>query len=190
MARNRISKVLDLKCTLEPAGEESSERADERAKDGENKCMQLKWIHVHRAVPVAKDPKDGLEAGGEVVGGDAEDGGPVALRHQPLLGLVVREGAQEVLVAKQHLRKENAENEGGGESTDESLPCLLRRKFDQRRLTEEETPHVGHDVVEDNDGDGEEEPNKAFEDVLDDQLRLGDDHQKSHVCPTEHDELL
>ncbi len=42
-------------------------------------------------------------------------------------------------------------------------------------LAKEEAKHVCHDVIADDERDGQEEPDKSFEHVLDHQVGLGDD---------------
>ncbi len=48
---------------------------------------------------------------------------------------------------------------------------------------------VGKDVVCDDHGYGEDEPDEAFEDVVDDKVRLADDEEEGHVGPGELGEL-
>lgn len=48
---------------------------------------------------------------------------------------------------------------------------------------------VGKDVVGDDEGGWQEEPNHAFEDVVHDEMGLEDNQVECHVCPGELGEL-
>lgn len=45
MARDQITKVLDLECTLQSAGEESSEWGNERGKSCHDEDMELHGLN-------------------------------------------------------------------------------------------------------------------------------------------------
>ena len=42
-----VTKILDLKRTLEATGKEASEWSDGTGKDGESQCVLLKWMHEY-----------------------------------------------------------------------------------------------------------------------------------------------
>ena len=52
-----------------------------------------------------------------------------------------------------YLREQDPEYERGDETPDKTLPGLFWRQFDERSFAEEKAEDVGHDVVEDDDGD-------------------------------------
>lgn len=54
---------------------------------------------------------------------------------------------------------------------------------------ESDAADVGEDVVGDDEGYGEEEPDHAFENVVHDEVGLDDDEVEGHVCPCELGEL-
>jgi len=152
--------------------------------------VYLEWVEIDGPVPIPDHPGDGRQERGKLVGRLAENWCSLAFCHQPLLLLVVGEGTEKVLVLEENLREQDSEDERRDESADEAFPSLLWRELDEGSFAEEKSKDVSHNIVENNDRDGEEKPNEALEDVLDDQLRLGDDDKQRNVRPTKHDELL
>lgn len=66
---------------------------------------------------------------------------------------------------------------------------LFGRELDELRFAESYAADVGEDVVDDDEADGEEEPDHAFEDVVHDEVGLDDDEVERHVGPGELGEL-
>ena len=71
----------------------------------------------------------------------------------------------------------------GKTTSNKPFPSLLRAKLDQRSSAHEEAKHVGHDIINDDHHDGKDEPDETLEHVLDDEIRLSDHTQKSHMGP-------
>lgn len=99
------------------------------------------------------------------------------------VSLVVLNGAHEEWTVVERQGEQNSKDDSGECSSDESFPRLLRRQLDQRRLSPEESEHVGHDIAADDHGDGSQEPNEALEDVLDDEEGLTDDEKEGQMGP-------
>jgi hypothetical protein len=83
----------------------------------------------------------------------------------------------------------NSPEDGEEPSAEESLPCLLGRDLDEGCSSEGDTTEVGKNVVCDDHGDGQNEPDEAFENVVDNEVRLSDDEEKGHMGPCELGEL-
>lgn len=97
--------------------------------------------------------------------------------------------ADEVFVLRQNGSHSKAEDDGEEPGTEESFPRLLGRDLDQGCPTESDAAQVSEDVVGDDHGHGQEEPNEAFEDVVDNKVGLTNDEEESHVSPGELAEL-
>ena len=88
-----------------------------------------------------------------------------------------------------HIGHDDTQEQGEEPRAQESFPSLLGRDLDQRRAAKSHTAEVGKDVVGHHEGDGQEEPNEAFKDVVDDEMRLSNDEEQGHVDPGELAEL-
>ena len=86
---------------------------------------------------------------GNVVHATDEDGIGTAVEGQGAHGVVVGDGADEVLVVHQEEGEGEAQKEGRDAAADEALPGLLRGHLDQRRLAEHHAEDVGENVVGD-----------------------------------------
>lgn len=73
-------------------------------------------------------------------------------------GLGVLDGAHQVRVLGHHVRHHKSKNNSRYAAADETLPGLLGAQLDERGLSEEETEHVGHDVIADDHGHRHYEP--------------------------------
>lgn len=104
--------------------------------------------------------------------------------------LIVLNGAHEKLVLAQQIREQHTEDHRADAAANETLPRLLRTELDQRCAPEEEAKHVGHHVVAHDHRHRHNAPDQALEDVLDDQVALGDDDQQGDVRPSEQAELF
>ena len=78
----------------------------------------------------------------------------------------VTDRADHVIKAHEVCAPEETEDERAEECADEALDCLLGRQLDEGRATNSDAPDVGKDVVADNEGRGDPEPNETFEDVV------------------------
>ena len=95
----------------------------------------------------------------------------------------------EVLVFTHQLAHTQTVHKCGEPTPDETFPRLLRRQFDQLRLPEEEAENVGEDVVADDHGDREEEPDEAGQHVLHDEMRRREHNDQRQHVPAEERKL-
>ena len=66
---------------------------------------------------------------------------------------------------------------------------LLGAELDQWCSAHEKAKDIGHDIIDDDHHDGHNEPDETLKHVLDDEVGLGDDTEKSHVCPSKERKL-
>lgn len=85
--------------------------------------------------------------------------------------------ANEVLVLRQDGGHSKAEDDSEEPGAEEAFPSLLWGDFDQRGPTERDTAEVSEDVVRDDHGHGQEEPNEAFKNIVDHEVGLADDEK-------------
>ena len=65
---------------------------------------------------------------------------------------------------------EDGKDDGAHESADEAFDGLFWRKFDERCTAQGDAPDVSKDVIAYNERRGYPEPNKAFENIVDDEV--------------------
>jgi hypothetical protein len=99
------------------------------------------------------------------------------------------DGADEVLVLRKEVRQDETPDDGEKPCAEEALPCLLGRDLDERSPAESDAAEVGPYVVGNDHGDGQNEPDESFENVVNDKVRLADDQEQSHVRPGKLGEL-
>ena len=189
VAGDGVAKVLDLEGALEAGGEEAAEGRDERGERREDDHVEL---HGEDVDGVREDGEVGGEAlgdEGDGVGARCEDGVGHTLQPGEDGGAEVVDGADEELVLCEEVRGEHAPDDGEEPGTQETLPRLLGGDLDQLVAAEGDAAEVGEDVVGYHHGDGEDEPDEALEDVVDDEVRLADDQEERHVGPGELGEL-
>lgn len=97
--------------------------------------------------------------------------------------------ADEVLVPHQYVRHGKSEDDRTDPRSNETLNSLLRRKLDELGTTKGNATDVSEDIVGDNQGCWEEEPDHPLENVVHYEMGLYDDQVESHVCPGELGEL-
>jgi hypothetical protein len=97
--------------------------------------------------------------------------------------------ADEVLVLREDMGQANAPQDSEEPCAEESLPCLFGRDLDKRCASEGNTTEVSKDVVGNDHGDGQDEPDEAFKNVVDDKVRLSDNEEEGHVRPGKLSEL-
>jgi hypothetical protein len=184
-----VAKVLDLEGALEAGGEEAAEGRDERGEGGEDDHVEL---HGEDVDGVGEDGEEGGEAFGDEgdgVGARCEDGVGHALEAREDGGAQVVDGADEEFVLCEEVRCDYAPDDGEEPGAQEAFPGFLGRDLDQLVPAEGDAAEVGEDVVGYDHGDGEDEPDEAFEDVVDDEVGLADDEEERHVGPGELGEL-
>jgi hypothetical protein len=67
------------------------------------------------------------------------------------------------------------EQQGTEESTHEPLYSLFRRQLDQRSSTKQFPTDICHDIVTDDQGSGDKEPDHTLENTVDDKVARDDD---------------
>jgi hypothetical protein len=107
-----------------------------------------------------------------------QDGGPTCI-----------DRADKILVLREEVRQTNAPEDGEEPCAEEPLPCLLWRNLNERGPSKGDTAEIGKDIVCDDHGDWQNEPDEALKDVVDDKVRLSDNEEQSHVSPGELGEL-
>lgn len=108
-----------------------------------------------------------------------------AMKTGPDVCAEVVDRANEVLVAHEDVGEEDAEDDSEDPGADETLDGLLGGELDKLSASESDTAEVGEDVVADDQRNGQEEPDHAFEDVVHDEVGLHDNQVEGHVCPCE-----
>lgn len=83
----------------------------------------------------------------------------------------------------------NTVQNGEEPRAEEAFPCLLGRDLDQGGSAKGDAAEVGPDVVGNDHGNGQDEPDEALEDVVNDEMRLSNNQEKGHVGPGELREL-
>jgi hypothetical protein len=99
------------------------------------------------------------------------------------------DGADEVLVLRKEVCQDETPDDGEEPSTEETLPCLLGRDLDERSPSKGDAAEIGPDVVGNDHGDGQNQPDESFENVVDDKVRLADNQEQGHVRPSKLGEL-
>ncbi len=84
-------------------------------------------------------------------------------------------GADEVFVPHQHIGHSETKDDRAYPGAYESFHGLFRGKLDKLCFAESYTADVGEDVVRDDEGCWEEEPNHALEYIVHDEMGLDDD---------------
>ena len=98
-------------------------------------------------------------------------------------------GADKVLVAGGKVGKDNTPKDGKKPRAKKSFPRFLGGNLDQWRASKGDATEIGKNVICNNHGGRQYEPDKALEDVVDDEVRLADDQEERHVGPGELGEL-
>lgn len=188
VAGDRVAKVFDLEGALEARGEEAAKGSDERGEGGEDDHVEL---HGHDVEGV-RDGEVGGDAFGDEgngVGARGEDGVGLAFEAGEDVGAEVVDGADEELVLREEVGCDDGPDDGEEPGADEALPGLLGRDLDQLVPPEGDAAEVGEDVVGYDHGQGQDEPDEALEDVVDDEVGLADNEEQGHVGPCELGEL-
>ena len=67
---------------------------------------------------------------------------------------------------------QECEDDGANERADKSFDSLFRGELDERGTPKSDTPDVSENVVADDEGSGDPEPNEAFKDIVDDEMAV------------------
>lgn len=97
--------------------------------------------------------------------------------------------ADKVAIADQDICHRVTEYDGENPGPDKTFNCLFGRELDELCTAEGDAANVGEDVIGNDQGRGQEEPNHALEDVVHDKMRLHDDQVERHMRPCELCEL-
>lgn len=175
---NRVAKVLDLECALQARREETTKGRNQRGKGPKHDDMEL---HGHDV----KGTRDGKALGnkGDFIVARNEDGVGSALEPGPDVCAQVVDGADEVLVLRHNVRDTDAPEDGEEPCAEEPLPRLLGRDLDKGGPAKGNSAEIGENVIGNDHGRGQDEPDVAFENVVDDKVRLADNEKKGHVGP-------
>lgn len=84
---------------------------------------------------------------------------------------------------------QDAPDDGEEPGAEEALPRLLGGDLDQLVAAEGDAAEVCEDVVCYDHGNGQDEPDEALEDVVDDKVGLADNEEEGHVRPGKLGEL-
>jgi len=181
MAGQDVRKVLHTKGTLHAAGKEAPERCD----DGRKQCKQ-EGMNVNR-LQRHFHPFDGhvvfqelSERAGQVIVVIKEHRVHDAFQSLDLNDMEFRNGTREPFELRQESSEPNPKDDGNERSADEPLPGLVRRECQKRFVDDLFPPLHSHsvcrEIVDDDQGDGQQEPDQAIEDV-----------EYEHGCLRHHD---
>ena len=194
MAGNGFAEILDFEGAFETACEEAAERSDERGESCEGEDVELHGGDMDGGGYVERKGKGNVgEEGGNVVGVGNKDWVGSAfetsedVRAEVLICLASSQryfgrdletyiyGADEVFVPHQHIGHSEAEDDCADPSTYESFYGLFWGKLYKLCLAESDAADVGEDIVRDDEGCWEKEPNHALEYIVHDEMGLDND---------------
>ena len=98
-------------------------------------------------------------------------------------------GADEVFVSHQDIRHGKSKDDRTDPRSHKTLNSLLRRQLDELGTAKGNATDVGEDIVGDDQGCWEEEPDHTLENVVHDEMGLYDNEVEGHVRPGELGEL-
>ena len=166
MARNRVAKIFNLKRSLETTRKKSSKRPDRRRKQRQSQRVYLKRVQIH----LRENKRENL---GQIVRLKLENARRLTIvRVYAFARVVVLERAHEILVLAQDRAQNEPKQNGRERAANKTLPGLFGRELDEPRLAEEKAKHVRHDIVADDQRNGQQKPNQTLEHILDHQIRL------------------
>jgi len=192
MTREQGVKVLDAKCTLKARGKETTEGSNGGGEEAEPSSMKLHrnqsdgcYIHSEISLESLNDNR------GERICSRRENGigNTVKLANAEILL-----GAGEPLELRKELSEEETENNCEETSTNEALPSFVGGKGQERTVdnlfAKQDATEIGHNVVEDDQAAGQQEPDQTIEDVFNDNTRLSHNHNQSHEAPSTLQKLV
>jgi len=139
MARNAVSKILDLERPLKAGGEEATKWCDERCECCEDKDVELHWCYPERMIDVGPC--------WQVVRLSREDWIRRTLQACPEVRPKVVHWADEVAVSYEHVRHEEPEDHGTNPGAYEAFNGLFGAELDELCPAECDATNVGEDVV-------------------------------------------
>lgn len=191
VAWDRVSKVFDVEGSLEARGEETAKGSNQTGKGGHDERVELEG-----------GVRDGAEGDADGRLEQRRDGlwqdQGVPQEDWVLLAVDLLEGvhtqrnrrARHVVEALEKrgppVRKDFCNDKGAYKPFD----GLLGTQRDERRLTPDHTADVSEDVVADDQGSRDKEPDETFEDVVDEEVAREDDEQQRHMDPAKETKLV
>lgn len=169
-----MSKVLDIECPFETGSEEPAKRRNKRSETRHEEQMNLirsvrdrrhrapnqrRQEHPCRRRDLPVLPHENgvwFACDGDVECADAK----------------VPDGTDHVVEAHEEGAPDDGEDDGAEKCADEPFDGLLWGEFDEGSAADGDSPDVGEDVVADDEGGGDPEPDHAFEDVVDDEVAI------------------
>lgn len=146
--------------------------------------MKLYWHYVKRA-----GDGDAFWHEGKRIIARNKDRVGLALKARINVGTEVIDWTDEVLVAGGEVGENNTPKDGEEPRAKKPLPCLLGRNLNQWCAPKCDATEVGKNIVCDDHGRGQDEPDEALENVVDDEMGLTDNEKQGHVCPGKLGEL-
>lgn len=178
VAGDGVAKVLDGERALQPQSEEPAKGGDQRRERRQPQPVGVDGLDVEGV-------DNALEEVGHLPQLGDEHGVVFAVGEVGNVGAQVLRGTDKVVGGQAPVDKQQRPDHGADPGTDKPFNGLLGRQLNELSAAEGDATEVGEDVVGDDEGAGEEEPDDAVEDVFDDEMRLVHDDQKRHVGDAE-----
>ena len=193
VARNGFAEILDFEGPFETACEEAAEGSDERGEGCEDEDVELHGGDMNGGGDVEREGEGDIgEEGGDVVdvgnedwvGSAFETSKDVCAEVLIYLASSEKDGcdwetyvhrADEVFVPHQHVGHSEAKDDCTDPGAYKSLHGLFRGKLNKLCFAESDTADVGEDVVRDDEGCWEKEPNHALKYIIHDEMGLDND---------------
>lgn len=198
VARNRVAEVLDVECALETGGEETAEWRYQGCEGRQYDDVELNRRDYHglrKEVPAVWNEW-------QEVGVRNEDWVRVTLETGENVRSEVVNRANEVLRSHEDVGEEEAQENGTDPCANKSCelvsmyakiktskPLLhtfdsfLGAELDQLCPAKSNSANVCKDIIDDDQADGQEEPDHAFEDVVHDEMCLDHNQVEGHMSP-------
>lgn len=149
MARNCITKIFNLKRSLEPTRKKSTKRADRRRKQRQSQRVYLKRVQIH----FWEYKRENLW---QIVRLKFKNARRLTIvRVYAFARVVVFERAHKALILAQNCAQNEPKQNRRKRAANKTLPGLLGRELDESRLAEKKAKHVRHDIVADDQRNGE-----------------------------------
>jgi hypothetical protein len=178
-----LSEILDVEGSLQSRCKETTEWSNQTGKGSHEDDVELNWADLNRCA------KDWLQPEWDIEDLVVEDWVGCALQAGQNIGSEVLNGTDEVAELHQDVGQNQSDDNGAKPGSNKSFDGLLGRYLDKLGATESDAADVGEDVVGNDKRDGKEEPDHAFENVVDDELRLDNDKVQGQMSPCELGEL-
>jgi hypothetical protein len=91
--------------------------------------------------------------------------------------------ADKVFGSNHDVDKNHAKENSGNPSTNKPLHGLLGRQFNELSAAKCDAADVGKNIIGNDEGGRQKEPNHALENIVHDKVSLHNDEVQRHVCP-------